>query len=260
MEAVQTPPKKTQKRHFNFETIVLRKFSIRIAYGLSKLGITALQVLFFRIFALGGGSLFFFYAEDYSYNLIGLGLIAACYVLDLVDGDLARNYDRVTKVGGFLDGNFDAVILNSIILTFTFKFLLGGEPAWYVASGIGILFGTIFSSKMTEHFQNKFRIDCGQGSDAVEEYLKTGTLDFRSRFFYGLITPKGYPMNWLSNFRDYLLVGILFGIMPYVMAAFAIAINFRWIALFGMLGTYYAGIDSENRSVKLFEIFKQSEK
>jgi hypothetical protein len=81
-----------------------------------------------------------------------------------------------------------------------------------------------------------------------------------SIFFYGLITPKGFPLSLLSNFRDYLLFGIIFDNMPIAILCFAIAINIRWLTLFATVGFYYAGIGQDNRAIKLYTIMKQNEK
>lgn len=163
--------KKSAKRQFPLLSRILRKYSVIVAYYLNKMGITPLQVLFFRVFVFGGLSLFCFYSTDYTYNILGLVLIALCYFFDMVDGDLARNHDQVTKLGWFLDANFDAVVVNSIVLTFTLKFLGAGEDQIFIIAGIMILYGTIFSSKMTELFLNHFSVGCGQGSDVIEDYL-----------------------------------------------------------------------------------------
>lgn len=251
--------KKTQKKQFSFFTIFLRKFSVIIAYYLNQIGVVPHQVLFFRIFVFGGLSLFFFYSNNYLYNLIGLFFISLCYFFDLVDGDLARNYDKVTRVWGFLDWNFDALILNSIILTFTLKFLNNGDNPIFIIAGIMILFGTIFSSKMTELFRHRFNINCGQWSKIIEDYLKNNTLDKLSIFFYWLITPKWFILDLLSNFKQYLLIGIIFNIMPFTILGFAIAINLRWLILFVMAAFYYHGIAKENRKIQIFNLMKQSE-
>jgi phosphatidylglycerophosphate synthase len=252
--------KQTQKRQFSFVTLFLRKWSVVVAYYLNKVGITPHQVLFFRVIFFGWGSLPLFYSENYIYNLIGLFLITLCYFFDLVDGDLARNHDQVTPLWGFLDGNFDAIVLNSIILTFTLKFYNHWYESLYVMAWTIILYGTIFSSKMTELFQNHFKIGCGQWSDIIENFLRDHTFDRRSVFFYRLITPKGFPFSLLSNFRDYLLVGILFHAMPYAILGFAIAINIRWILLFIMVACYYRWISTDTGRIELFRLMKQSEK
>jgi phosphatidylglycerophosphate synthase len=249
----------SKKRQFSFVTITMRKWSVVVAYYLSKIGITALQVLFFCVIVFWGGSLFFFYSNNYIYNFIGLFLIALCHFLDQVDGDLARNHDKVTKVWGFLDGNFDAVVLNSIIFTFTLKFLNNDIDSMYVIAGFSILFGTIFSSKMTALFDNHFHIGCGMGSDRIEEYIKTKKLDWRSNFMYRLITPKWFPFSFLSNFRDYLLLGVLCDGMPIAILGFAIAINIRWIALFIMTALYYHGIDRNyHGKIAIFYLLNES--
>lgn len=251
---------KSQKRQFAPLNIFLRKISVIVAYYLNKLGITPHQVLFFRVFVFGWVSLYFFSQDEYISGLIGLFFIILCHFFDLVDGDLARNHDQKTKMGWFLDQNFDTIVLNAVILTFILRFYLLDYPPLYTIAGIVILFGTILSTKMTEVFQNHFSINCGQGSDVIEEYLKIEKLDSVSVFFYRLITPKGLPFSLLSNFRDYLFFGIILDAMPLALLGFAVAINIRWICLFIIVALYYRWTDKNTHTISLFPLLQKSEK
>jgi phosphatidylglycerophosphate synthase len=251
---------KTKKQQFTSFSIFLRKISVVMAHYLNKNNITPNQVTIFRVVVFGWVSIYLFYSDSYLYNLAWLGSISLYYVFDLVDGDLARNHDQLTKVWGFLDMNFDAIVLNSVILIFILKFLNTGVDSMYVIAGIMVLYGTIFSSKMTELFQNQFHINCGQWSDPIEKYLQKHKFDTMSTLFYRFITPKWLPFSLLSNFRDYLLLGIIFDKMLIAILCFAIAINMRWITLFIMVAMYYSWIDLDNRKVMMFNILKQNEK
>lgn len=249
----------SKKRQFQSVTKLLRKYSVIVAHYANQLHIRALHVLFFRTFVIAFLSLFCFYSDSYGINLLWLLLIAIAYFLDFVDGDIARNHNQVTEVGGFLDGNLDVLILNIIIFVFTLRFLEDGEPHVFVIWGIFALFGTILSAKMTTLFEYKFSIGCGQGSDIIEKHIQTNKLDRMSQLFYELITPKRFIFSLLSNFREYLLIGIIFGIMPYTLFLFSIAINIRWIVLFTMVAVYY-NTKNDNTKIQLFELMKQSEK
>ncbi len=259
MNTITPHIKESQKRQFATISIFLRRYSVVVAYYLNKLHITPQQVLFSRVIFFWWGSLPFLFAENYVYNLIWLVFLILCYFFDLVDGDLARNHDQVTKMWGFLDENFDSIVLNSIILTFTLKFLNHGYESIFVYAGIFLLFATIFSTRMTLLFQSRFNINCWQWGDTIENYLKNNTLDVMSTILYRLMTPKGFPFSIFSNFRDYLLIGLLFHIMPWSLLIFSLMLNIRWIILFIMVAMYYNGIDTNTSKLKIFSLLKQSE-
>lgn len=237
----------------------MRGYSVIVAYYLNKLHITPQQVLFFRVIFFWWGSLPLLFSENYTYNLIWLAFLILCYFFDLVDGDLARNHDQVTKMWGFLDENFDSIVLNSVILTFTLKFSNPEYNSIFMYAGIFLLFATILSTRMTLLFQSKFNINCWQWSDIIENYLKNDTLDVVSTLLYRLITPKGFPFSIFSNFRDYLLIGLIFNIMPWSLLVFSLALNIRWFILFIMIAAYYNGIDTNTSRLKIFTLLKQSE-
>ncbi|NCU42149.1 MAG: CDP-alcohol phosphatidyltransferase family protein, partial [Candidatus Moranbacteria bacterium] len=102
---------KSQKKNFLKTTKILRFFSVRNARFLNELNITPNQVTFFRFFVLGIFGAYFFYLGGYLFNIIGLMLLFLNFYFDLVDGDLARNYDKKTKLGGFLEELLDPILL-----------------------------------------------------------------------------------------------------------------------------------------------------
>ena len=254
------PIKKTAKTPFSIENTFFRHYSVIFAHLLNSVWVKPLQVLFSRIIIFWWGSLFFFFSENYTFNIIGLCMLFLCWFFDLVDGDLARNHDMTSLSWKFLDGNFDAIILNLVILTLTLKFLLQGYDIIFVIGGILALFWTIFSSRMSEYFLNIFSIDCGQWNKSLEAYLKNHTFDTLSIFLYNLMTPRSFIMGLFSNFRYFLLLWILLHQIPIAVLFFSICINFRWIILFTSLGYYYHTKDISMKSIALFEFLKKIER
>ena len=59
-----------------------------------------------------------------------IALATSVFLTDLVDGQIARRLDQVTRIGTYLDSSTDYVILLSLVLAFVF---LGITPIWYFA-------------------------------------------------------------------------------------------------------------------------------
>ncbi len=245
---------KSQKVVFGSQKILARRFSVIIAHYCDRLCIFPNQITLFRVFILGSLSIFLFYSQSYVFNIIGLFVLLLSHFLDDVDGDLARNHDKKSELGKFLDGNLDAVLLNVIILTFVLKIFFEWDSDILVLWGFFALFGVIMSTKMTAMFQASFDIDCVEGNEKIEQHLGTQPFDRMSTFIYGLLTPKTFLLWLFSNFRYYLLVGVVFQIMPLCIGLYALAINMRWILLFISLAFFYKGL-GKTRKLSLFSLF-----
>ncbi len=252
--------RKTQKKTFSQTALFLRKFSVIVAHYLNMVWINPNQVVLFRVFVFGGLSMWLFFSASYMYNVLWIGTIFLCYFFDLVDGDLARNYNKKTDQGKFLDEELDSVVVTSLVLTFALKFYFMGYEPLYVVGGITALFGIIGSSKMTNFFQGRFNTNCVGGNDVIEQTTQAKSWDLRSEFFYQLVTPKHVLMTLFSNFRYYLLIGVVTNSMHIAVLLYAIAINLRWMMLFICVWWYYTNRAWSERNVKLFEAMKAIER
>lgn len=258
MEKTKIMP--TQKKTYVKSALFLRRFSVIVAHYLNMMGVYPNQVVLFRVFVFGGAAMALFFQESYVLNLCGLGMIFLCYFFDLVDGDLARNYNKKTDQWKFLDEELDSVVVMSLVLTFALKFSFGGYETIYVLAWYLALYGIIGSSKMTNFFKWRFDVNCVGGHDKIESASKLKERDRWSEFFYQLTTPKNFLLSLFSNFRYFLLVGVLTNHMEIAVLLFAIAINIRWILLFIAVGWFYTHRDWPERKVKLFAVMKEIER
>lgn len=103
-------------------------------------------------------------------------------------------------------------------------------------------------------------MNCVGGHDKIESASKLKERDRWSEFFYQLTTPKNFLLSLFSNFRYFLLVGVLTNHMEIAVLLFAIAINIRWILLFIAVGWFYTHRDWPERKVKLFAVMKEIER
>lgn len=220
---------KSKKKDFDFITILLRKLSVYSASFLNKMSINPNQVTIFRFIFFGVGGAYCFYIGTHVFNIIGVAALLLNYYFDLVDGDLARNYNKKSKLGKFLEELLDPILL--CIVIFSIALNLFTNDNIYKYFGLVCLFGQIFSFKMSQYFQYNYNINCVEGSDLLESNLKGKRLDAFSFFIQELVTPKNLLISLFCNFRYYLITGALLGIMPLTISLYAVAINIRWIVL-----------------------------
>jgi phosphatidylglycerophosphate synthase len=173
----------------------------------------------------------------------------------MVDGDIARNYNKITKYWKFLDEGVDWILLNLIILLFSIKFYMQWLESVYILWWMFAIFGIIGSTKMTTIFATQFSINCVGWNETLESSIKTEKWDLISKIIYEFITPKSIFLWLFSNFRYYLLFWIIFGFMPLALVIYAIAINIRRIVLFITLWAYY----KETHNNKIFHHFHKIE-
>lgn len=204
--------------------------------------------------------MYLLYSDLYLYNIAGIWTIFLCYFFDLVDGDLARNYNMKSDLWKFLDEELDSVVVTWLVLTFACKFYFWWYESIYVLWWIVALFGIVLSTKMTNMYQSRFWINCVWWHNDIEEALKKDDRDTMSEFIYQLVTPKNFFLSLLSNFRYYLLFWILSWYIHIAVLIFSFAITVRSIILFIAITQYYWFRDSNHTTVSLYKVMKTLER
>ena len=225
--------KKTEKKDFSLPLKIMRKSSVVLAYHLDKLWVYPNQVTLFRFVVFGLWAALLLFADNYVLNLLSIVFLVINMFFDLVDWDLARNHDKKSELGKFLDENMDAIILNTILLSLTLKFFFLGNTVgliWWIFS----LYWLIFSSRMWEYFMYTYNINCVESHPTLERSFnkKSKNIDFISYYFKELLVPKTALLSLHSNFRNYLIIGVVLNIMPFCLAIFGFFITIRWFMLF----------------------------
>ena len=83
----------------------IRKLSIKLLYRpLERIGLPADKLTYLNFGLLGLTSVYFFSRGDY---LIALGFAGINFMLDYIDGELARRHGGETKKGGWIDTSLD---------------------------------------------------------------------------------------------------------------------------------------------------------
>lgn len=137
-----------------FDKNVTRKISIYITYLMIKLKLTPNQITFLTlIIGIVGG--IFIATGDEIYWLLGFLLLYFSVILDAVDGELARFYNKVSELGRYLDLFVGYILHKYILLTISIGI--------YVQSNeiLALILGTlciIFTSLSAENNLYKWMI------------------------------------------------------------------------------------------------------
>lgn len=221
---------KSTKKQFDGVVIIMRKLSIIIADILNKINVhpNVVSVLRFVFFAIPAFVCFYF--GGYIFNLIGLGLLIVNFFFDLVDGDLARLSKKMSKLGVFLEDTIDPVVLNSILFAIGLN-LIGEGNMFYIIWVLVCFYGQVFSTRSTLIIAARYDIDCIKSSPELEEKIKNAKLSLIERFVLQLMTPRNTFFTLFSQFKYFLIIGVIFDIIPIVFIIYTVLINFRWLSL-----------------------------
>ena len=104
---------KSEKKAPFVITKITRYISIRLAMFLSRYPITPNQITY-ASFALAVAAFLFFSMGKFQFNIMGMLLFIFSYILDFVDGDLARVKKQTSRFGDWIDavlGKIGCVLL-----------------------------------------------------------------------------------------------------------------------------------------------------
>lgn len=251
------PLEKKQKNDRDPAIGMLRNLTAYVAKMLNAIGISPNAVTISRFFIFVCGAVICFFVGGYFLNLLGLFLMLGSAFFDLVDGEIARNFNKKTKLGEILDEYLDIVSINLILLAITINLFFSENPLRYLA--LFAIVGQILSVEISKFYEDKFGIACvkTQSSD-IELMVNKNRVDLKSNILIELLSPSHIFSLLFSTMKYYLIAGILFGILPITIALYSIVINFRWIILFIALWKYYS--TSSEQKKYLFKTFESIER
>lgn len=230
---------KSEKKDLDEQVKFLRRLSVKIADLAYQIGIKPNQITLFRFFVLGGSATVLLCFNNMFFNLAAVLLLFANFMLDLVDGDLARRHNLKSQLGGALEENLDSLLLSLLVLAISISMYISNSPI--AVAGLVCLFAQIFSKHYTDLYKQRFDIDCVESNPALEVIRNNGNVSTWTRIFIELLAPKNIIFSLFSNFRYFLLVGVVLNRLPESFLAYTIAINIRWIMLLLLTILYASG-------------------
>jgi len=250
-----TIKKQQETRRDNDPSAVgIRWIANQIAKPLAKTNVTPNQVTFWKFVIFLPPILYLLIRGGYVDNLIAVLLMVLNSIFDLVDGSLARMKNMGSKLGGWMDGMLDVVFLDLVLLAVTLGVIkITGNPYWLIA-GFLALVGQDVTNVMGSYFEREFGFDCYAGSKKFNhKFARVGKLSFLDSFARNIIVPSNFTYIFFFTFRYFLLLGVILYRLDIFIAAFAVMINIRWIAMCLVYGKYLQGGKSKLYTIKFLK-------
>jgi phosphatidylglycerophosphate synthase len=239
----------SEKKDLDMQVKLLRQFSVRLADVAYQLHLKPNHITLFRFFIFGIGAAICLFFGGYLLNILALLLIFLSFLGDLVDGDLARRHDLKTSLGAALEENLDSVLLSILVLAISLNLYSHHNPN--AVAGFFCLFAQTFSKYYTSVFKQRFQIDCVESHPLLERYRSKKETDNYTKFHGELLAPKNPVLSLFSNFRYYLVIGVLTNHLPESFSVYTAMLNLRWVMLLFLTVSYSR---PNHKPRKIFEI------
>lgn len=221
--------------------IVLKKLALPFISFLTKTPITPNQVtiLNFTIFVPLASYLFF--RGGVVNNLIGLGLIVGYSFFDLIDGELARQKNMQSASGHWFDISLDTILQTMIMFSIALNILMSGNEMWRLMALLP-LFGQSIANVLGMRLTLNFGVDPFAGNIRLDDLFKKKQLVV-DVLMKNMIVPTNFFFLTFFTLRFYMIVGIIFNILPFTFVLFGAFILFRSICIYLILTLHYGRPD-----------------
>jgi len=209
-------------------TYFSRNISFFISYALRDAPITPNQVTMFWVL-LGSVGALFLACPHYGVSIVGIVMLYVSWILDNVDGELARYNKEFSDEGNFSDMVGHQTIFPLIFGSLTFLMYLQQESVWLI--GVGLMATALITpmSKMQENVEHLRALDF---IAREKEYLMPSALDNNPI----LAKEKEEKSAGIFDFVQKIL-GFLFthcAMLYLLIASVAFAIEWVYLAFYGI--------------------------
>ena len=134
------------------DRIFYRPIGFRIARMLRGTGITPNMITVLSIF-VGASVGFFFYQDNWVYNLYGILLLVCANILDCVDGQLARLTGIKSAIGRILDGFAGDIWFACIYVAFALRLSHEYGTHWFFALAVLSGMSHLMQANITDYYK-----------------------------------------------------------------------------------------------------------
>lgn len=156
-----------------FERIFYRPMASVLTPPIAKVGVSP-TIMNFIGFFVGLGGIYLVATGDYQQRIAGAAVLIFSYILDCVDGQLARGMNLANRFGALLDTTLDSIKESLIFLALAWTYYLQTQDKTIVF----YLVAALFSQRMFGRTLPWYRLLFGQ---EVEE-IKKSALKHQPRF------------------------------------------------------------------------------
>jgi uncharacterized membrane protein len=205
-------------------------------------GITANQLTYFNHFITITLGCFAFSRGSYLWGLTGLMVMLVNGYLDYLDGDIARLTAGNSKFGEWIDSSFDVVIQNIVMGAISLGCYRIGMPLLWI---VLFFISNSGNNLVAFHYNQTFGFSSSSGNALFRECMdkRPSVINI---FFKNIIDPTSSTLGLgLLTFRYWIIVGIVFNIMPICFMTLTIINNIKWAVMFILYGMHL----SQNKSL-----------
>lgn len=197
----------------------LRKVSIYLTKLLLYTPVTANQVtLLMTLVGIGSGILFLF--GDYWYSIAGALLLPLTYLLDLVDGEIARYRATASAKGTYYDGLSHAIVLPVVLVCISFgTYHISHNILMFV---FGYLAALSFLLIEIENFLKSTHLESNNSKGIVPKGTTRSSI---SNLMIKLIGIKERIFGIVSPVMPAILFGAIFDVLDIMLIVFGITFS-----------------------------------
>ena len=179
------------------DRIFYRPIGFRIARMLRGTGITPNMITVLSIF-VGASVGFFFYQDNWVYNLYGILLLVCANILDCVDGQLARLTGIKSAIGRILDGFAGDIWFACIYVAFALRLSHEYGTHWFFALAVLSGMSHLMQANITDYYKTLHLYFISKDKGAEFQSLEQGRARHKemkygiNTFFYVLY--RGYTL------------------------------------------------------------------
>ena len=233
----------------------LKKLADIVVNVLLKTPVTPNQVTLANFLIFAPLASYLLFVGDYVHNLLALFVLIISSFIDLVDGELARQSKRVSKLGAWYESSLDPLTQSMVIFSIALHILFYIPADWkYLA--LLPLFSQGFANYLGITFSNLFKIDPLTGNPELNESANRSHsgIDFLLR---NIIVPTHWLFILLFTLRFHMIIGILLNVLPFTFLVFGVFITIRVMVMYLVLCLHYKD-DTRLNKYEIFRYLKRS--
>lgn len=181
---------------------------------------------------------YFFSRGTYDAGLLALLVCLVNGFLDYLDGDVARDQNKMGALGAWLDSGFDVIVQNAV---------MGAIAIGCYKTGLGVGWIVLFYISNTANnfvsfnYNQRFGFDSCKGNELFRNYMDTKP-HLVNTLLKNLIDPTS--SGWaivLFTFRYYIVLGFLTGAMSQLFVVVTIIGMVKWIVMYTLYALHLMG-------------------
>ncbi len=221
-----------------WSNIIYHKIKSPVVRLCIKLRITANHITLLNHFLTLTFGCYFLSRGEYIAGLLGLTVCFINGFLDYLDGDVARETKQFSKLGIWLDSGFDVIVQNTVMGALAIGCYKMGLPLFWV---VIFFIANSANNFVSFNYNQTFGFDSDKGNELFRTFMNKKENEVNI-FLKNLIDPtSSYWALVLFTYRYWIVVGLIFHIMPALFIIITIISNIKWIIMYVIYAMHLRG-------------------